>query len=917
MYAGDRARKQQLVKHGFRLPSALDNRPLRDDEFWERAGQTLFVSATPSQQELDLAERDPVDMVIRPTFVCDPVIDVRPSKGQLEDLLREVKVRADKEERTLAIALTKRDSEDLSSFLLENGVKSAYIHSGLSTVERSDALRALQSGDIDCLVGVNCLREGLDLPQVSLVAVLNTDSEGFLRSDTALLQIVGRAARNINGRAVFYANRTTDSMRRCIDSTSERRERQLEYNEKHGYQMRSTKGSSTMSFFDLLKDRIDAEHGFEVLIKKSFRDRQDFPLISASAEGHVPDASLTLTPTVETGHIPSSPGVYFWKDGDGNILYIGKAVKLRSRVRSYMAPNARHGARIQNMLQLAATVDVMLTPSERDGKTYDLSNCYNCGERLFLTLAFFRDVAAALILESKLIKHHQPRFNVLLKDDEHYPYICASVRDAIPRLSVVPKRPESHRTSSSPPRFRYFGPYTSFKEINRVLDEVELKYDLRAQNFQVRHGSLAKEEYNELFQRVLEEVFGGHGACSKNEKLTNMRREYEEAGMLFDSEDNVCRDVVTVLPVDNSKTKAVASVLQLRDGLVAGHFSYSCEVPFGLNSDQDYAAAVHTILTERHYPSGEESPNGALSWFPERILLSLPSMDARSLRNIVRQCRGKVEPHRKGAVSVTTAATRGPRKLIDSRVLDFAVKNVEQKSPARSIGLMDSFCDGSAASELAQLLSLDKPPSRIECYDISHTQGDFPVGSRVVFIDGKPAPHLYRKFNIKSVDGVNDYASIEEVLERRFNRAWVNGKRGLLQSSENPWTVPDLVVIDGGRGQLSAAIKGLSRANIVLAGSATAKAASTERSISVAICALAKDQELIYIDDQQDPVNDRPDSPAVLLLRALRDESHRFALSAHRQQRSVLKSVAAGKKNELGPRLTPIDPVLELRCNKP
>jgi excinuclease ABC subunit B len=386
MYAGDRARKQQLVKHGFRLPSALDNRPLRDDEFWERVGQTLFVSATPSKQELDLAERDPVDMVIRPTFVCDPVIEVRPKQGQLEDLLREVKARADKKERTLAIALTKRDSEDLSSFLLENGVKSAYLHSGLSTVERSDALRSLQSGDIDCLVGVNCLREGLDLPQVSLVAVLNTDSEGFLRSDTALLQIVGRAARNINGRAIFYANRTTESMRRCIDSTSEHRERQLEYNEKHGHQMRSTKGSSTMTFFDLLKDRIDAEQGFDTLIKKSFHDKQNFPLISTSAKVHVPnDASLTLAPTVETDHIPSSPGVYFWKDGDGSILYIGKAVKLRSRVRSYLAPNARHGARIQNMLQLAATVDIMLTPSERDGKpyTYEMSHRCNCGNCCF------------------------------------------------------------------------------------------------------------------------------------------------------------------------------------------------------------------------------------------------------------------------------------------------------------------------------------------------------------------------------------------------------------------------------------------------------------------------------------------------------------------------------------------------------
>ena len=166
-------------------------------------------------------------MIIRPTFVCDPEIHVRPSEGQLEDLLQEVKTRAERNERTLAVALTKRDAEDLAEYLKEHGVSSTYIHSGLTTHERSDALKALQSGEIDCLVGVNLLREGLDLPQVSLVAILNADSEGFLRSETALLQTVGRAARNINGSAVFYANRVTESMQRCIDDTKHRRERQL------------------------------------------------------------------------------------------------------------------------------------------------------------------------------------------------------------------------------------------------------------------------------------------------------------------------------------------------------------------------------------------------------------------------------------------------------------------------------------------------------------------------------------------------------------------------------------------------------------------------------------------------------------------------------------------------------------------
>ncbi|OEU11812.1 P-loop containing nucleoside triphosphate hydrolase protein, partial [Fragilariopsis cylindrus CCMP1102] len=238
MYGGDRARKEKLVEHGYRLPSALDNRPLRSEEFWERIPQTLFVSATPSQRELDLIsnipDNEPVDMMIRPTFVCDPHIEVRPIENQLEDLVKEISDRSKRNERTLAMTVTKRDAEDLATYLIATGgVNAMYIHSGLNTHERSKALQALQSGEIDCLVGVNLLREGLDLPQVSLVAILNADFEGFLRSETALLQTIGRAARNINGKAIFYANKITRSMKKCMDATESRRKAQLDYNLKN------------------------------------------------------------------------------------------------------------------------------------------------------------------------------------------------------------------------------------------------------------------------------------------------------------------------------------------------------------------------------------------------------------------------------------------------------------------------------------------------------------------------------------------------------------------------------------------------------------------------------------------------------------------------------------------------------------
>lgn len=213
MYGGDRSRKERLVKHGYRLPSALDNRPLRSTEFWERINQAIFVSATPAKQELDLIadipDNEPVDMVIRPTYVCDPEISVRPTNNQLDDVLKEIRDRVTRQEKTLVISLTKRESEDMCSFLNDQGISAAYVHSGLNTHERSNTLKSLQSGEIDCLVGVNLLREGLDLPEVSLVAILNADSEGFLRSEAALIQTSGRASRNKNGLCIFYANRVT------------------------------------------------------------------------------------------------------------------------------------------------------------------------------------------------------------------------------------------------------------------------------------------------------------------------------------------------------------------------------------------------------------------------------------------------------------------------------------------------------------------------------------------------------------------------------------------------------------------------------------------------------------------------------------------------------------------------------------
>ncbi len=233
MYNGDRARKETLVEYGFRLPSAMDNRPLKFDEFEQVMGATIYTSATPSTYELEHAEQV-VEQIIRPTGLVDPEVDVRPTKGQVDDLLGEIRQRVERGERILVTTLTKRMSEDLTTYLKELGIKVNYLHSEVETLERVSILRDLRLGVFDVLVGINLLREGLDLPEVSLVAILDADKEGFLRSDKALIQTIGRAARNVNGRVIMYADRETDSMKRAIGETNRRRAKQVKYNLDNG-----------------------------------------------------------------------------------------------------------------------------------------------------------------------------------------------------------------------------------------------------------------------------------------------------------------------------------------------------------------------------------------------------------------------------------------------------------------------------------------------------------------------------------------------------------------------------------------------------------------------------------------------------------------------------------------------------------
>lgn len=296
MYNGDQARKKVLIEHGFRLPSAADNRPLKAEEFWEKVSQCIFVSATPGNWELEISEDRVVEQVIRPTGVVDPEIFVRPIGGQIDDLLGEIKDRLDRRERVLITTLTKRMAEDLTEYLQDQGIRVRYLHSEINSIQRIEILQDLREGDFDVLIGVNLLREGLDLPEVSLVAILDADKEGFLRAERSLIQTIGRAARHVRGQALLYADNLTDSMAKAIEETDRRRAIQLEYNEKHGItpQPIVKKSSNAILSFLEVSRRLNATELETVYEQVEELPLEQIPEVIIQLEGQMKEAAKNL-----------------------------------------------------------------------------------------------------------------------------------------------------------------------------------------------------------------------------------------------------------------------------------------------------------------------------------------------------------------------------------------------------------------------------------------------------------------------------------------------------------------------------------------------------------------------------------------------------------------------------------------------
>ena len=296
MYNGDQSRKRVLIEHGFRLPSAADNRPLKAEEFWTKVSQCIFVSATPGGWEIEESEGRVVEQVIRPTGVLDPEIFVRPTEGQIDDLLGEIKERVKRQERTLVTTLTKRMAEDLTEYLQERGIQVRYLHSEIQSIERIEILQELREGNFDVLVGVNLLREGLDLPEVSLVAILDADKEGFLRAERSLIQTIGRAARHVRGQAILYADNLTDSMIKAIDETERRRGIQMAYNRMHGItpQPIVRRASNSILAFLEVSRRLNAQQLEEVYEQADDLSLEQIPDLISQLEAQMKEAAKKL-----------------------------------------------------------------------------------------------------------------------------------------------------------------------------------------------------------------------------------------------------------------------------------------------------------------------------------------------------------------------------------------------------------------------------------------------------------------------------------------------------------------------------------------------------------------------------------------------------------------------------------------------
>lgn len=890
MFAADRSRKHTLIEHGYRLPSALDNRPLRASEFWQRVPQTLYVSATPGDGEVarckDAAVRlkrsgGPaapfVDMVIRPTGVLDPIVDVVPKEGKYLEthLFETIRSRAAMGQRSLVTTLTQRDSEDLSELLKSRSINAEFLHCKKTAVERADVLSKLQNGEIDVVVGVNLLREGLDLPEVSFVGILDADKQGFLRSYRSLIQTVGRAARHIDGRAALYANKITPAMAEVLKETERRRKLQMAYNTRFGVIPRSTRNvGSSDSLFELRKEELervaemkrrmrgeDAEPYYQPGDVSSDSAQNNVVAISFDEETageHETTAPLdspdAMTPEdrrriaalrLAVTRLPQDAGVYTWRAEDGTVLYVGKANNLRSRCASYLRAAVRkdhhslsaYERKTKAMMSHAVSLDHHVCPE---------------------------GPAQALLTEWRMVEQLQPMYNVRLKDNKGaYPYIAVSTSDDLPQVFV------SYRPSSSG-RQAVFGPYMDYGAAKRLVSTINQVYQLRTTLFAHRYG-----DTQDLVSYRRDRIDGGamlvlQGNVAQAAEQLRLRGEIEAALQLEDdlakvdmpTDDKLTPlgdvDIVAAKRAENGT--AAIQIMQLRRGAVIGrlvHFVTSN----GNDVDVDLPEAMRLVVESHYLRNGAAVPSAIVTAGyavadAEELEMSLASKNDDGEGDDVQR----------------------PFRLIALTNEDLGEDEDMQAAAAMAVRNLEGVVEDRARSEerahkaLEDLRRVLKAGSRsirrIEALDISHTGGSGTVGSCVTFVDGQPMPSYHRTFSLGDAPGGDDYLALKESVSRRLARR--SGARNAL---------PDVLLVDGGRGQLSAVLEEVDRAGL---------------GEEIIVLALAKRMEEVFMrDDDSGEVSlvaggsDADlNRPALLLLRHLRDEAHGYANSRHRRVRT-------------------------------
>ena len=985
MSGGDKSRKESLVKYGYRLPSALDNRPLTGDEFWQRVPKCLLVSATPGDDEHEWSggEEGSVDMVVRPSGILDPPTEVLPKKNQLPKLASMIEKRARKGEASLVCALTKADCEDLAAYLTGKGLRADWMHSELAAPERAKRLAKLQLGELDVVVGAQLLREGLDLPRVSLVAILDADVSGFARSSRSLMQMMGRAARNKSGEAVLFADKETDAMKSALKEVERRRRKQALHNEKYNVTPKSaTQGSesSERSLFDIMSEEIDAEkmsvgtmlsksssnnsdnnnhggtindeeveralerwrqrrepnsEGFirattktkalerkmkeDALAERQKRENQAYMEKDGTILGDLMDASgksssssLGNAEAILTKHygfdeatisrvkkiremqktLPAKCGVYRFLDKNGKSLYVGKAKSLRSRTSSYLTPGVLdNSARHRALLYKAESIDCVLTPG---------------GE------------ADALALEARIIQRERPRMNILLKDvpRSEAAYIVLSPDGKMFVVNSSSKETSDPRTFDN----KWIFTQTTYREARNLSRSVDTALDLRGARFRVRYGDQdATETLNNritaarlIFENKIGEAMEHvENTCANEDprivdrlkslsntwiqNLEDSKSNGSLAAFLSLSEEERKNWNVDVCAAVKSGRFISVKIARVRDGNVLDVLGTTVETYDDNDEDEsttlDLAEACQRTI-ESTYASAR------LVSLPDSVYIPHKFQDAKeagvAFKSLgIRKRMVKTKKNETYLNALASLALENAREEVES------IKSENDVLTTLSYALN---MESPLTSTLANLSDLS-----IEGLDCSHFAGEHAVAAFARFDGSTESSGKHKVYNlpVNLVNPSDDYEGIRVAISKRCQ-------------SQTP--LPDVILVDGGAGQLRAAkdaleAEGVGITNVVCrsdledpsyceTGKALEKLVFSRR---VALASLAKGRssgtERVFLVAEEEGekeieqsttdtaftlgigVETVVDGPAMHLLRKVRDASHSVAIGSQRRRR--------------------------------